>query len=79
MNLREKLTTPFDGLRTETLNELEKIADDHAIGFAVWLDKNENNYKGLLLEELLEQYKQIYTTPQAIIDVVLKNPPYEPI
>ena len=60
MNLREKLAEPFDGLRTETLNELEKIANDYA-------------------NELLEQYKQIYTTPQAIIDVVLKNPPYEPI
>jgi len=73
MNLREKLAAPFDGLRTETLNELEKIADDHAIGFAVWLCDAED------AKELLKEYKQIYKTPKAIVDVVLKNPPYEPI
>jgi hypothetical protein len=41
MTLRFKLCKPFRGLRTETANELVKIADEHAIEFADWLDTEE--------------------------------------
>jgi len=64
MNLREKLASPFDGLRTETLNELEKIADDYAIGFKEFVD-DYDIHNSKTNRELLEQYK--------------KSAPYEPI
>jgi len=51
MTLKEKLSEAF------TLNQLESVADEHAVRFAVWLDKNKRNYKGLFLEQLLEIYK----------------------
>lgn len=38
MNLKFSLCEPFGGLRTETANELVKIADEHAIEFAEWLE-----------------------------------------
>ena len=36
MTLRQKLCDPFGGLRTETADQLEQIADEHAIQFAKW-------------------------------------------
>ena len=38
MTLKEKLCEPFDGLKIETANKLEKIADDYTIEFAEWID-----------------------------------------
>ena len=40
MTLKEKLCEPFGGLKTETVNELEQIADEFAIDFAEWCDEN---------------------------------------
>jgi hypothetical protein len=36
MNLRQKLCDPFGGLRTETADQLEQIADEFAIEFIEW-------------------------------------------
>ena len=73
MNLIQKLCEPFDGLRTETAKELEKITDDFAIGFAEWCvlwriqfaDNKRNLYyyggvktKEYTIQELLEIYKK---------------------
>jgi len=52
MTLKEKLAKPFGGLRTETLNELETIADNYADAFGNWLRENDN--EDLLISELLE-------------------------
>lgn len=41
MILKEKLCQPFDGLKIETANKLEKIADDYAIAFYNWMRKND--------------------------------------
>jgi hypothetical protein len=41
MTLKFKLCEPFGGLRTETADQLEQIADEHAIEFADWLDSDE--------------------------------------
>lgn len=38
MSLRTQLCKPFDGLRTETVDELEKICEDFAIGFGNYVD-----------------------------------------
>ena len=61
MTLKEKLCEPFGGLKTETVNELEQIADDFAIDFAEWFfDKNWN--KNILstfeFKKQLEIYKK---------------------
>lgn len=40
MTLKEKLCEPFDGLKIETVNKLERIADDYAIEFVEWKDDN---------------------------------------
>ena len=67
MTLRFKLCEPFDGLRTETANQLEQIADEYAIGFADWFKEQTNNQpkgfdrKSLVYKttaELLEIYKK---------------------
>jgi hypothetical protein len=55
MNLRQKLCDPFGGLRTETADQLEQIADEFAIGFADWLQKNDGSAS---YKELLEMYKK---------------------
>jgi hypothetical protein len=70
MTLKEKLCEPFGGLKTETVNELEQIADEFAIGFDNWKynnciyfvgwkillgDKYPNTYS---VKELLEIYKK---------------------
>lgn len=69
--LREKLAKLFDGLRTETLNDLEQITDDFSVNFLDWFEKNVNQlidmnyiYKGLIYTdktELLQIFKtQVY-------------------
>lgn len=42
----------------EVSNKCVEIAENFAIGFSVWLDKNKKENKGLLIEELLEIYKK---------------------
>ena len=37
MSIKQKLCEPFGGLKKETANELEKIADDYAIDFGEWI------------------------------------------
>jgi len=72
MTLKEKLCEPFDGLRTETADKLEVIADDYAIEFAEWKDNNQyvrlidGNWVSLIIDidaiytskELLEIFKK---------------------
>ena len=60
MTLKEKLCKPFGGLKTETVNELEQIADDFAIGFAEYCLKFDNlkNESTYLIEQLLKIYKK---------------------
>ena len=57
MTLKDKLCELFGGLKTETLNDLEQIADDFAIGFAEWCQ-----YRCVQKEDLksqLEIYKKV--------------------
>jgi hypothetical protein len=71
MNLRQKLCDPFGGLRTETADQLEQIADEHAIEFAIFT--KEYNYhsrfniwihsfnlvgKRFTSQDLIEKFKQ---------------------
>lgn len=62
MNLIQRLCEPFGGLRTETAKELEKIADNHAIEFAEWININYFVYntwdKSKTIKELLEIFKK---------------------
>ena len=59
MTLKEKLCQPFDGLKIETANKLEKIADDYAIEFAEWVIDNDNKPVGqFTIKELLEIFKK---------------------
>jgi hypothetical protein len=70
MTLKEKLCEPFGGLRKETADKLEKIADDYAIEFLEWFDKNaysrgensfllwDNDKEPLTSKELLEIFKK---------------------
>jgi len=53
MNIKEKLCEPFGGLKKETANKLEKIADNNAIDFADWL----NNGR-------FSQYGSYWTNPK---------------
>jgi hypothetical protein len=55
MTLKEKLCEPFGGLRTETTDKLEQIADDYAIEFANWLF---NINKEVLIKQLKEFKKE---------------------
>ena len=62
MTLKEKLCEPFGGLKTETVNELEQIADDFAIGFADWhlnisMGDDYAKFEENTTKELLEIYK----------------------
>lgn len=41
--LREKLALPFDGLRTETLDELEIVCKDISIAFSVFCAERRND------------------------------------
>jgi hypothetical protein len=58
MKLKQKLCKPFDGLKKETANELEKIADDYAVNFGYWILRNFNNYGPHDEKELLEIFKK---------------------
>jgi hypothetical protein len=69
MTLKEKLCQPFGGLKTETVNELEVIADDFASGFANWtwdkilitindIDLFEYRFNIYSGKELLKMYKK---------------------
>ena len=62
MTLKEKLCHPFGGLRTDTLNELEKIAEDFTIGFMKWFYENAYLIEWLSndnkREQLLKAYKK---------------------
>ena len=73
MNLRQKLCDPFGGLKTETADQLEKIADEYAIAFTdwceddyypssekgIWFDSPDfDNAKQFLTKELLQIYKE---------------------
>ena len=51
MTLRQKLCDPFVGLRTETADQLEQIAEDFAIGFTKWCasDEAQSLIKDLML------------------------------
>jgi len=53
MKLREKIKLCVDN------DQLEKIADDFAIGFAEWFDDLSEDYcKDYTVKELLEIYKK---------------------
>ena len=59
MNVRQKLCEPFDGLKIETINELENIADDYAIKFMEWYFDLDNEYIAMLsAKKLLEIFKK---------------------
>jgi hypothetical protein len=58
MTLREKLCDPFNGLLTETVDELERIAEEFAIGFAEWLLTTSHFIQMFDSKELLEIYKK---------------------
>ena len=65
MQLKAKLCRPFDGLRTETANELEKIADEFAVGFTIWILENQDTIVSIeydtpesAIKNLLEIYKK---------------------
>ncbi len=57
MTLKEKLCEPFGGLRNETANELERIADEFAIGFAKWLISSSVLKTELPIAVKLKMYK----------------------
>ena len=62
--LRKKLCEPFDGLKTETVDELEKMADEYALSFVNWIVEFQK-IKGILFrkdfstKELLTIFKGI--------------------
>ena len=59
MKLKEKLCVPLGKFYTETSKELEKIADEFAIGFGEYLDSLTAQDMGILsIKELLEIYKK---------------------
>jgi hypothetical protein len=61
MTIRQKLCEPFDGLPKETVDKLEVIADEFAIGFAEWLVIRYNEdiiFDEYTTKELLEIYKK---------------------
>ncbi len=59
MTLKEKLCEPFGGLKTETVNELETIADEFAIQYAEWCCARAIGVTYFKLnEEELEQFKK---------------------
>ena len=60
MNVREKLCKPFGGLLKETAIELEEIANDYAIEFAIWIVKNCNHktLRYLDYKQLLGEFKK---------------------
>jgi len=58
MTLKEKICEPFGGLRTETANQLEQIADDFAIDFAEWMfNLTIRELENEATDDLLRYYK----------------------
>lgn len=61
MKIREKLCKPFDGLKTQTANELEEIADDYLSEFSEWLSNSYHNLNWYVrnkkTKELIETFK----------------------
>jgi hypothetical protein len=59
MKLKEKLCVPLGKFYTETSKELEKIADEFAIGFLHWYLNNDDIKKfSYSYENLLKTYKK---------------------
>ena len=58
MGLRQQLCEPFDGLKNETIDELEKIAENFAIGFVEWCENLGIDHCDKTTKELLEIYKK---------------------
>lgn len=59
MTLKEKICEPFGGLRTETANQLEQIADDFAIDFAEWMfNLTIREWENESTDDLLRYYKK---------------------
>lgn len=57
MTLKEKLCEPVSGLRTETVNELEKISCDFAVEFAEWLISSSILKTEISMNVKLKMYK----------------------
>jgi len=56
--LREKLAQLFDGLRTETLNDLEQINDDFTLKFFKWCNVAKYELPNeMSVEEKLQYFK----------------------
>lgn len=66
--LRKKLAIPFDGLKTNTLNDLEQIVDDYALKFFIWTYsddaeavfynlKSSNDFREPIDKQLLQYFK----------------------
>ena len=61
MSIKQKLCEPFGGLKKETANELEKIADDYAIDFGEWIINiyyANPKWKYKSTNELLKEFKK---------------------
>jgi hypothetical protein len=63
MTLKEKFCEPFDGLKKETTDKLEKIADDYAIEFNSWMKKvdtqeNAEKWFGYTDKDMLNIFKK---------------------
>ena len=61
MSIKQKLCELFGGLKKETANELEKIADDYAIDFGEWIINiyyANPKWKYKSTNELLKEFKK---------------------
>jgi len=61
MTLKEKFNQWLNTNPNETLRDIqcEIIADEFAIGFVVWIDKNQKGLnRKVIIEELLQIYKK---------------------
>lgn len=70
MTLKEKLCEPFDGLKLETFNKLEQIADDYAIEFADWLFLWKQNSIG---EWKHQNKNKIITSTKQLLEIFKKE------
>ena len=68
MTLKEKLCEPFGGLKTETANELEQIADDYAIEFVEWITNEKSKYAIMYgnQQKRFATVRKDYTTKQLL-------------
>ncbi len=71
MTLKEKLCKPFGGLKTETVNELEVIADEHAIGFFDWFNSKEA--EDLMHDLVIVGEVDINTTTKELLEIYKKE------